>query len=161
MIELIWQYILIFAMAATPWLEILIVIPVGIGMGLDPILVGIVSFLGNFVPILLIVYLLQWFQRTAWYLRYREKREQRKQEKGKSKSRGTKGTALFNKYGLPGLALLGPAVTGIHLAAIIALSLKADKHKTTLWMGGSLVAWTVFLCIASVYSIDWITGLFN
>ncbi|WP_416148877.1 small multi-drug export protein [Salipaludibacillus sp. HK11] len=189
MLELIWQYFLIFIMAATPWLEILIVIPIGIGLGLNPFWVGFFSFVGNFLPIILIVYSLKKFQQTTWYLNWKKKRAEKKQFKQREKhnqssiydknldplneeaeispdankkiAKKSRAISIFNKYGLPGLALLGPAITGIHLAAIIALSLKADKHQTTLWMGGSLLVWSIFLTIASYYSLDWITSLFS
>jgi len=181
MIDLLWQYFLIFIMAATPWLEILIVIPIGIGMGLHPFWVGFFSFVGNFLPIILIVYSLKWFQQSTWFKNWKEKRAKKKQLKelkihpdstfsnddlpeeqttNTNNSKNKRAVSIFNKYGLPGLALLGPAITGIHLAAIIALTLKADKHQTTFWMGGSLFAWTIFLTIASYYSMDWITSLF-
>ncbi|MBU9722911.1 MULTISPECIES: small multi-drug export protein [Bacillaceae] len=183
--ETLWQYILIFVMAATPWLEILIVIPIGIAMGLNPLMVAIVSFLGNFFPILIIVYSLAWFKQTAWYKNFAKRKAAKKEKKARErelsqeqdpdndsdivvsesskpnkKSKKERAAAIFEKYGLPGLAFLGPIITGIHLAAIIALSLKASKTRTTIWMGVSLVFWTVLLTIASFYGIDWITDLF-
>ncbi|UTR08951.1 small multi-drug export protein [Evansella sp. LMS18] len=217
--ETLWQYILIFVMAATPWLEILIVIPIGIAMGLNPYMVGIVSFIGNFLPIILIVYLLKWFQQTKWYQDWQEKRRFKKLQKQRKKeaagtnrdmqsgtsetnhiessvssqefnreknvqgadmdvqgpsenpdasnlpakrksSKKEKAAAIFHKYGLPGLAFVGPIITGIHLAAVIALSLKSDKLKTTIWMGISLILWTIVITAASYYGIDWITRWF-
>ncbi|MDG5786107.1 small multi-drug export protein [Evansella sp. AB-P1] len=164
--EVLWQYILLFVMAATPWLEILIVIPIGIALGLPPIPVAIVSFIGNFLPIVLIVYLFNWVQQTNWYVRRKKKKEIKKQEQSDDANNDKKATkkerasAIFHKYGLPGLAILGPIVTGIHLAAIIALSLKANKSKTTIWMGLSLILWTIVITVGSFYSIDWLTGLF-
>jgi uncharacterized membrane protein len=160
MLDLLWQYILIFLMAATPWLEILIVIPVGVGMGLEPFLVGFVSFIGNFLPVLFIVYLLHYVENTQRFRNWKAGRLKKKRRK-RSSSRGKKAESLFIKYGLPGLAVLGPALTGIHLAAVIALSLKAGKHETAWWMAISLAGWTIFLTIASIYSIDWIQNLFS
>ncbi|MBU8906802.1 small multi-drug export protein [Desertibacillus haloalkaliphilus] len=195
MIDLLWQYTLIFIMAATPWLEILLVIPIGIGMGLHPFWVGVVSFVGNFLPVLFIVYSLKKIQHSNMYRRWKQKREEKKQQKEAAKqldrdetmdsnderahaetteyesnhpnevekklSKQQRAFLIFQKYGLPGLAILGPFITGIHLAAIIALTLKADKHKTTIWMGISLLLWTVFLTIASYYSIDWVSTWFS
>ncbi|SDN74635.1 small multi-drug export protein [Alkalicoccus daliensis] len=161
MIETIWQYTLIFLMAATPWFEILLVIPIGIGMGLDPLLVGIFSFIGNFLPVLFIIYLLRFYQQTSFHRRRKAAKLWKKRHSKKKPGRNEKAQAVFQKYGLPGLAIAGPAITGIHLAAVIALSLKADKHATAWWMGSSLFLWSIFLTIASIYSIDWIQSLFN
>ena len=157
MIETLWQYALLFILAATPWLEILVVIPVGIGIGLDPFLVAFFSFTGNFLPIILIIWLLNWFQTTKIYARW----QHRKTEKKVKKHTPSRGQRVFQTYGLPGLAFLGPVITGIHLAAVIALSLKATKTQTTVWMAISLFVWTLFLTIASVYSIDFVTNWFS
>ncbi|MCR6097368.1 small multi-drug export protein [Salipaludibacillus agaradhaerens] len=177
MIELLWQYILIFIMAATPWLEILIVIPIGIGMGLHPIMVGIVSYIGNFLPIILIVYTLSFIKRTRIYQQWQQKRHNKKQLKmqmeehsvkkqeenrvkeEKRARRQQRAKTIFYSYGLPGLAFLGPLVTGIHLATIIALTLKASKRHTTVWMGVGLGVWTIGITVASYYSIDWIVNI--
>ncbi|TMW70635.1 small multi-drug export protein [Alteribacter natronophilus] len=169
MFELLWQYTMIFIMAALPWLEILVVIPIGIGIGLNPFGVGLVSFLGNFLPVLLIVYLMKWFQSTSWYIRRREKRKRKKEAEeeaavtekeqrrlAKKQHRRERAGRIFEKYGLPGLAFLGPAVTGIHLAAVIALSLNSGKTATTVWMGVSLLAWTILLTVVSYYGFDFI-----
>ncbi|MGJ9384944.1 small multidrug efflux protein - like protein [Salipaludibacillus neizhouensis] len=161
MFEILWQYSLIFIMAATPWLEILVVIPIGVGMGLNPFFVGVFSFIGNFLPILLIVYSLHKLQKTGIYKNWSSNREKKTlKNKEKQSSKNNRAMNVFRKYGLPGLAILGPLLTGIHLAAIIALSLKIDKNKITVWMGGSLLVWTLFITIASVYSIDWVRNIF-
>lgn len=161
MFDLLWQYVLIFLMAATPWLEVLVVIPIGVGIGLNPLLVGVISFIGNFIPVLLIVYLMDTMQRSKWYTRFQSKRQAKKRNKPERKnSRGKTTRKLFHKYGLPGLAVIGPIITGIHLTTVIALSFNMGKHLTTWWMGASLLIWTLFLTIASVYSIEWVQGLF-
>lgn len=161
MFDLIWQYILIFLMAATPWLEVLVVIPIGIGIGLDPFIVAIVSFIGNFIPVLMIVYLMESIKKTMWYQRFQIKRRNKKRNQSlKKSSRQERTRKLFHKYGLPGLALTGPVVAGIHLTTVIALSFQTGKHVTTWWMGSSLFIWTLALTIASIYSIDWVQGLF-
>ncbi|PRO66121.1 small multi-drug export protein [Alkalicoccus urumqiensis] len=151
--ELIWEYFVVFVMAAVPWLEILIVIPIAVGMGLDPWLTAVVSFVGNFLPVAGIIYLLQYMEKTTWY----KKRQERKKQNAK-KDRGARGRKVFQKYGLPGLALLGPAITGIHLAAVIALSFRAEKHATFWWMAVSLGIWTVVVTIGSVLGVGWITS---
>jgi uncharacterized membrane protein len=166
-------------MAATPWLEVLIVIPIGIGMGLHPIIVGIVSYIGNFLPIILIVYTLTFIKRTRIYQQWQQKRQDKKQhnrhmeglsakkkeerrlKEEKRSRRQQRAKSIFYSYGLPGLAFLGPLVTGIHLATIIALTLKANKRHTTVWMGVGLGAWTICITVASYYSIDWIVNFLS
>lgn len=137
--DLLWQYTLVFLAAATPWLEILIVIPVAIGAGLAPVPVAVVSFLGNALPIFGVVALFQWWERRRGPVRRRW---------------SGRAMRVWNRWGLPGLALLGPLVTGIHLAAVMALALHAPRRTTVIWMTVSLAMWAVGTTVVTVAGID-------
>jgi Ca2+/H+ antiporter, TMEM165/GDT1 family len=142
----LWQYALVFLAAATPWLEIVIVIPVAIGAGLAPLPVAIVSFVGNALPVLGIVAMFRSWEQRRGPVRRRWSR---------------RGVRVWARWGLPGLALTGPAVTGIHLAAVMALALHADRRATTGWMTLSLVLWTVATTLATVAGIEGFHKLFG
>jgi Ca2+/H+ antiporter, TMEM165/GDT1 family len=144
-VDLLWQYALVFLAAATPWLEIVIVIPVAIGAGLAPVPVAIVSFVGNALPVLGIVAMFRSWQRHRGPVRRWRRRAVR----------------VWARWGLPGLALTGPAVTGIHLAAVMALALHADRRATTGWMTLSLALWTVATTLATVAGIEGFHRLFG
>ena len=141
----IWEYILIFILAAIPWVEIAVVIPLAIIRGANPLLVGIISFLGNLATVYLLIH---YFEK---YQQWRSKR------KSKGRKRTKRAIEIWNKYGLPGLALTGPIITGAHLAVIIAISLGAKKQLTFQWTTFSLGIWTIFLTITSYYGV----GLFK
>lgn len=161
----IWEYIVVFIMAATPWMEVLIVIPIAIASGLSPFWVVVVAFVGNVLSVWLII---------AIYERWEIWRTQRKRRKGeiekvsydcqveeqpkKISKRGSRARKIWNRYGLPGLALLAPAVTGIHLAAVMALACKSPKRSTAIWMTISLAVWSIGIGIMSFYGLsflDW------
>ncbi|WP_245805792.1 small multi-drug export protein [Bacillus alkalicellulosilyticus] len=162
--ETISMYVSIFVMAATPWLELLIVIPIGIGLKLNPIMVAIVTYIGNALPVFIIVYLSESIKR--WYQQRKARKAENKEDgeetrpkkKGKRNERGKR---IFASYGLIGLAFLGPLITGIHLATVVAMSFNAPKNKILLWMNVSLVAWTIVVTIASYYGLDFILSFFN
>ena len=42
-----WQYVFIFLLGATPWVEIAVIIPLSIAAGLNPYLAAALAFLGN------------------------------------------------------------------------------------------------------------------
>lgn len=144
MLELFWQYALVFLAAATPWLEIIVVIPVAVGVGLAPVPVTVVSFIGNALPVFGIIALFRrWEARRGPVRRRWSKRAKR----------------VWDRYGLPGLALAGPLITGIHLAAIMALALRADRRRTAVWMSLSLAIWslvTVTATVAGFESLAWL-----
>ena len=53
--EGIWQYVVLFLVSILPFLDVFYIIPVGVALGMSPIAVGIISFLGNFIKSTLIV----------------------------------------------------------------------------------------------------------
>jgi hypothetical protein len=42
-----WEYLTVFVLAATPLVELLVVIPLGIGLGLGPVPVALLAFAGS------------------------------------------------------------------------------------------------------------------
>jgi len=138
-VELIWHYLLVFVAAATPWLEILLVIPVAISLGLAPIPVTLVAFIGNALAIYAMILLFNRWERRRGPIRWRW---------------SPRAWRIWNRFGLPGLALAGPAVTGIHLAAIMALALQAGRRRTAFWMILSLAIWSVATTLMTLAGIE-------
>lgn len=152
-----WEYIFIFILSATPWIEILFVIPPAISAGLHPIPVAIVAFIGNILPVIGIVYLYEkWVQ---WRISRKNPVSSGHTDSGaqKPESRRKKiGRKIWDKYGLPGLALLAPIATGVHLAAVLALVSKSPRTSIVLWMFLSLFIWTVILTVSTYYGLDFL-----
>ncbi len=136
-----WRYLLVFVLAAIPWLEILLVIPAGVAIGLDPLLVAVVAFAGNALPIYGIVLA---YERLATRFGWGENEGSKRRERARR---------VWNRYGLPGLALAAPVLTGVHLAAVIALGLGARGRSTLGWMTASIAVWTVAITMATVAGI--------
>lgn len=140
------EYFLVFLGAAIPWLEIALVIPVGIISGLSPFWVMLLAFVGNMVTVLFLIIA---FQKVKVWM------ESRKKKDGKEDSKRTeRGKRIWNKYGMPGLALLGPILIGTHIAAFIGLLFGASKLNTTIWMTISIALWTLVFGIATAMGFD-------
>jgi hypothetical protein len=78
----------------------------------------ILTFVGNMLTVLLLIIA---FQKVKEWMEYGKERW-----KGDSK-RTERGKRIWNKYGMPGLALLGQIVIGTHIAAFIGLLFGAVK----------------------------------
>ncbi|MHA6259415.1 small multi-drug export protein [Sporosarcina sp. CAU 1771] len=140
------EYLLVFLGGAIPWLEIALVIPLGIVSGLSPFWVIIAAFTGNLFTVLLVI---------LGFQRVKEWREKRKKAKDQSESKRTeRGKRIWNKYGMPGLALLGPILIGTHIAAFIALALGASKKNTTFWLTISILIWSIVFGVATAMGFD-------
>jgi len=142
-------YGLIFLLAAIPLLEILVVIPIGVGLGFQPVAVAIAAFLGNLLPIYGIIAA---HERVAASLK-------RRRDDSEPSKRRKRAKQLWNKYGLPGLAAASPVSTGVHLAAVFALGLGSTRRSTALWMTASIAAWTVLITLGSVFALSTIQAL--
>ncbi len=184
--EPVGEHLLVFLLAATPWLEILIVIPVAIAYGLNPVGVTVVAFIGNTLPVWGVI--LAYNKWVAWRRKRKEEYSFRERESGESVipanspssaspqclpgSGGSTDNAdkttskvkkrarhIFDRYGLPGLALLGPAVTGIYSALLLALALKCPLRSIAFWMTISLACWSLAIGLVSFYGLDWLGWL--
>lgn len=150
-------YLTVFALAATPWVEILVVIPFGIGVGLNPFGVALFSFAGNTVPIYLIVV---GFERVnVWWARRKGSFLVNPGDESWQSGRRARAMDVLRRYGVPGLALAGPILIGAHLAAVITLLVGAPRRRIIVWMTASLAAWTVAITVASYFGIGWLMTL--
>jgi Ca2+/H+ antiporter, TMEM165/GDT1 family len=142
-------YLTVFVAAATPWLEVLLVVPAGIVAGLPPIPTTLVATAGNLVTLAPLVL-------TGDRLRERWRRRRRSRPEGDERppsGRGVRARRLFDRYGLPGVAALGPLLTGVHVAALVALAGGADRRRTLVWLSGGVVVWAVITAVATVAGV--------
>lgn len=144
------EYLLVFLGGAIPWLEIALVVPLGIVSGLSPVGVMIAAFSGNLLTVLFVIF---GFQKVKqWVDNRRKKKEQVSSKKEERAKR------IWNKYGMPGIALLGPFLIGSHVAVFIGLLLGAKKMTATFWMTVSIALWTILLGVLTAMGFDFFIG---
>ena len=147
-----WGFVGVFVAAAVPWLEILLVVPAGVAAGLPPAPVGAVAFVGNALPVLGIIVGHDALRRWLW------RRRGARGTSDEPSGRARRARHLLHRYGLPVLALAAPAVTGVHLAAFIALVVGAERTAVAGWMLGSLAAWTIVVTGLAAAGVDLLGG---
>lgn len=142
-------YIVVFLLAATPFFEVVGVIPIGVAAGLPALPVTILALAGNLATVWLLILLIDHVK--AWMKR-------RKEKKGKevSDKKGKRAAAIWKKYGLPGLTLVSPILIGTHLGVVLAMSFGGTRKQITIWMTASILVWTVVMGIASHYGIGFL-----
>lgn len=142
-------YIIIFLLAAIPFFEVLAIVPIAIMGGMPVIPTMIIAFSGNFITIILLIMFVD--RVKEW----RRKREGTENQNGKRQVRAKN---LWTKYGLPGLAVLGPFFVGTHLSAFMSIILGGSKRNTLYWITTSLVSWTLIMGMATYYGFDFMNG---
>lgn len=146
MLEWLWAYALVFLLSALPFFEALIIIPIAIIAGLSTIPTLLIGLIGNILTVLLVILFMDKIQ--AWRNR---KKDPQAQEGNK---RYRRARSIWNKFGLPGLAFIGPLFVGSHLTAFVSLLLGGTKKSVTFWMITSLVIWCVVTAVFAHYGVD-------
>ncbi|TLS52371.1 small multi-drug export protein [Paenibacillus antri] len=144
-----WQYIVLFLLAAAPWMDVSLVVPLGVLWGLSPVWVSVAAFVGNFLLILILGLFFK--QISEW----RQARRAKKGITGPTKKE-TRSRAIWEKYGIPGLAIIAPIFVGTDIAAVLALTFGASKLRVVGWMTVSLALWTIVFAVGSVYGFSFL-----
>lgn len=141
--DLVWGYILVFLLAAVPFIESAILTPVAIIAGLSTVPVILLAIGGNLLTVYIVILFVDKARR--WY--------QKDKEGEKSKKRTQRAKKVWDKYGVAGLALIGPFFIGSHLSAFLSLVFGGTKKKVFVWMTSSIVLWSVGLAILAQFGV--------
>ena len=118
--------------AAAGALDVWVGIITGLALGFSPALSGAVSVASAIAGVTLVVAL----GGRLRHLVYRSKRLAKHRERIER---------AWKRYGIPGVALQAPLLTGPLLATILALALGAPPRSLLLWMLASVVLWGAVL----------------
>lgn len=145
---MIWTYFIIFILAAIPFFEVAMIVPIAIIGGVPAIPVIVIAFLGNLLTLFLLIVF-------ADSIRNWRRKKKGNQEKSESKSH-QRAKNIWNKYGLPGLAFIGPFFIGSHLTALLAVSFGGTRSKTLALMTASIAFWAILLGGAAYLGFDFL-----
>ena len=142
-----WSYFLVFLAAATPVLEVLVVIPAGVLAGMPPVPTALVAVAGNLSTVVLAA--VTGDKILAWWRRRRPQKDENIPSRRSHRAR-----ELAQRWGVPGLALLAPLTTGTHIATIAALATGSDTRRVLRWMTGGLLLWATAAAAATAAGLD-------
>ena len=133
----------VFIAGAIPWMEAIAVVPAGIVVGLDPVATVIAASLGNAITIFLFAYFAS---------NIRARLIDRRVRKGKSAQlpKLEKALKAFDRYGIYGLAVLGPILIGTQFAAAAAVSAGVKPLRSSILITVSMFLWAILIAIAVV-----------
>jgi len=126
------QLLKLLSTAAAGALDVWVGIITGLALGFSPALSGAVSVASAIAGVTLVVAL----GARLRHLVYRSKRLAKRRERIER---------AWKRYGIPGVALQAPLLTGPLLATILALALGAPPRTLLLWMLASVVLWGAVL----------------
>ncbi len=138
-----WGLIGVFIAGAIPWMEAFAVVPAGILVGLNPVATLIAALVGNTITIVLFAYF-------ASNIRERLIRRRVKQGKSAELPKLEKALKAFDKYGVYGLAALGPILIGTQFAAAAAVTAGVKPLRASVLITASLTIWAIAIAVAMV-----------
>lgn len=148
-----WHYIVLFLISLIPFLDVFSVIPVSIALGMSPIAVAIISFLGNFIMVML--YARSFIQITEWLT----KRIAKKKRKIDLTKIETMARNTWEKHGLPVFALGVPFILATDITTLLTLRFGSAKARVVAWMGASLVVWSAVMAAVSLYILRYMNWI--
>src|SRR5690625_3385967 len=77
-------------------------------------------------------------------------------KKKKRKDKNKRAKKIWGKYGLSGLAFIGPFFIGTHLTALLAITFGGTRSKTLVLMTASIAFWAISLGSAAHFGIDFL-----
>jgi hypothetical protein len=119
-------------------LELWIAIPAGIALKIPVIAVALVSGAGALTSGVIVFAV--GAPRRNWLLRMKTK---------KTGSLDSNIQKIWNEFGIAGLGLIAPFLTGVHLGTAIALALGCTWRITLLWMTIGALAWSFIIAYAA------------
>ncbi len=134
----------ILSVTALAILELWAAIPLGFVLGLHPLIIFITNVIGATIGVFIIVFTGE--RLRNWILKHHKTST----DGGKSGSI----QKIWQKYGVIGLGLLAPLITGALLGAAIGIASGASKNRLLLWMTIGIIVWTVILVLLGVAGVE-------
>lgn len=131
----IFQFLSVMVVAAIPFLEGYVAVPVGVAIGYPFLLALIAGIVGNWLSVAAVI------AASGNLQRWLQGRRRAKQGGAASSKRTQRASQLFSKYGVPGVALIGPLLVGNHIGAFVCIISGASKRYVLLWQTISIVVW--------------------
>ena len=150
------QPLIVAAAGAVPFIEGEGAAVIGIIGGIHPAIAAAAGIIGNFVCVTVLV-LLTARTRSAVVTRTRTRRlvaagggdvaEDRSPEVGdeRGSARRAKFQRAFERYGVPGVSLLGPLLLPTQFTATMLAGAGVKTARILFWQGLAIVAWTTLL----------------
>ena len=156
------QPLIVAAAGAIPFIEGEGGVAIGIIGGINPVVAAIAAMVGNFLVVAALV-LLSSGARDAVVTRHRAKALARDGvpvgggpalgaasddvDGGRGSVRRAKFQRAYERYGVPGVSLLGPLLLPTHFTATMLAASGVGKTRILIWQALAIIAWTTLTAL--------------
>jgi uncharacterized membrane protein len=146
-VELFSQSLIVFGLAL---IELSLAIPTGFILELSPVAIAIASITGAALAAFIVA--LAGERLRAWLVRQRYGRFLLDWQQGRAQK-------IWIKYGVIGLGLLAPLLTGAPVGALLGITFGIPRRRLMLWMTIGIVLWGIGLTLAGVLGLIVFEGI--
>jgi uncharacterized membrane protein len=140
-VELFSQSLIVFGLAIV---ELWLAIPAGFVLDLHPVAIAIASITGAALAAFIVA--LAGERLRAWLVRQCYGRFLLDWQQGRA-------NRIWTKYGVVGLGLLAPLLTGAPVGALLGVTFGIPRRRLVLWMTIGIVLWGAGLTLAGVLGL--------
>jgi len=133
----IFQFLGIMLVAMIPFIAGYFAVPAGIAIGFPSVLTITAAIVGNWISVMAVIFASDRVKRCI------QDRKISAKKQNKQAKRIERGMCLFNKYGVPGVSLIGPFIIGDHIAALVCIAAGAKKRNVIVWQTIAIILWAV------------------
>jgi len=141
------QWLGVILVSAIPFVESYFGAPIGILAGLHPVIAVAAAVVGNMLSLILVVYVAHWV-RTAILHKRPQQMDPEKSTKREKVRR------IFDRFGVPGVSLLGPLALPSQFTAPLMVSFGASRHAVMFWMLISVIVWGVGFGLLAMWGLS-------
>ncbi|RJN33179.1 hypothetical protein D3250_01210 [Nesterenkonia natronophila] len=146
------QWLGIIAISVIPMVESFFGAFIGVIIGMPLWMALVAAIIGNMLSLAVVIYGAHWIRSTVM------KRRRPKDLSNSQRKRRAKTQRLFDKFGIPGVSLLGPLALPSQFTAPLMVSFGANRHLVMIWMFVSVTAWGAGFALLGVGVLDLISA---
>jgi len=142
-VNLFLQHLGVFVISFIPFVESPGGAIAGSLIGIMVILAALLGIIGNWISMMMIILP---FNALLTKIRNRQSKQE-----GFIQNRVSKAKARYDKYGVPGLALIAPLFVSTHISAFTSLAVGANKTRVIYWHTFSIIVWGIIGAVIGSY----------
>jgi uncharacterized membrane protein len=146
------QWLGIIAISAIPMVESFFGAFIGVIIGMPLWMALVAAIIGNMLSLAVLIYGAHWIRSTVM------RRNHPKDLSHSQRKRRAKAQRIFDKFGIPGVSLLGPLALPSQFTAPLMVSFGANRNLVMLWMFVSVTLWGAGFALLGVGVLDLISA---
>ena len=140
------QWLGVILISAIPFVEYFFGAPIGILAGMHPVVAIVTAVIGNMLSLILVVYVAHWVRTAILHKRPQQMDPQKSAKREKVRR-------IFDRFGVPGVSILGPLALPSQFTAPLMVSFGASRHAVMAWMLVSVILWGVGFALLTIWGL--------